>query len=81
MENRVNNLITANERGFENRYIQFGARTYDPEIGRFMSVDPMFELYPDLTPYNYCNNSPLIHSDPTGMYTVTLLDVDNDGNV
>ncbi|MCH8495678.1 MAG: RHS repeat-associated core domain-containing protein, partial [Balneolales bacterium] len=43
------------------------ARTYDPYIGRFTSVDPMAHLYPGHTPYHYVLNNPLIFIDPTGM--------------
>ncbi|MEJ2054918.1 MAG: RHS repeat-associated core domain-containing protein, partial [Calditrichaceae bacterium] len=31
----------------------FGARYYDPEIGRFLSVDPLAKRHPYLTPYHY----------------------------
>jgi RHS repeat-associated protein len=43
------------------------ARYYDPEIGRFLSVDPLFEMYTEYTPYNYCNNSPMMFRDPSGL--------------
>ncbi|WP_412542626.1 polymorphic toxin-type HINT domain-containing protein [Longispora sp. K20-0274] len=45
-----------------------GARDYDPNLGRFLSVDP--EVYHDdpqtLANYIYANNSPFTFSDPTG---------------
>jgi len=44
----------------------FGARHYDPKIGRWMSSDPLAEDYEDLSPYNYVANSPLNHIDPNG---------------
>ncbi len=43
-------------------------RTYDPQLGRMMQVDPMAEE-PDLvsmTPYNSFLNSPTVFSDPNG---------------
>ncbi|MDX2602880.1 polymorphic toxin-type HINT domain-containing protein [Streptomyces caniscabiei] len=45
-----------------------GAREYDPTIGRFLSVDPVFT---DGDPqqmhgYTYANNNPLTYSDPAG---------------
>lgn len=47
-------------------------RIYDPEVGRFLSLDPNVQ-YPDSSQgYNrhtYVNNNPLSLSDPTGYFT------------
>ncbi|MET9278168.1 RHS repeat-associated core domain-containing protein [Streptomyces anthocyanicus] len=47
---------------------QLGARQYDPDTGRFLSVDPLLE--PDkpntLNGYAYASNSPVTNSDPSG---------------
>jgi RHS repeat-associated protein len=49
--------------------INANARIYDPQIGRFMSADPVtenpFDLQ-DLNHYSYVLNNPLSLSDPTG---------------
>ena len=45
----------------------FGARYYDWLIGRWTSVDPMWQKHPDVTPYNYVLNNPLRLVDPDGM--------------
>jgi RHS repeat-associated protein len=55
------------EQDIEHGYFNMGARYYDPEIGRFLSVDPLFEMYTEFSPYNYCNNSPMMFRDPSGM--------------
>ena len=44
----------------------FGARVYDPRLGRWMSVDPMDSKYPSLSPFNFVANCPLILIDPDG---------------
>jgi len=43
------------------------ARMYDPVIGRFLSVDPLADLYPAWSPYTYVLNNPSLLIDPTGM--------------
>ena len=45
----------------------YGARNYDPSIGRWMNIDPLAEANPHKSPYNYCSNNPVSRTDPTGM--------------
>ena len=49
----------------------FGARMYDASLGRWNMVDPLGEKYVNLSPYNYCANSPQLFNDPNG--TVLML--------
>ena len=51
----------------ESNFYYFGARYYDPSIGRFITTDPLAFKYPSLSPYNYCGNNPIIRTDPDGM--------------
>lgn len=45
----------------------YGARMYDPAIGRWNGFDPMAEKYYDETPYSYVLNNPIMLIDPSGM--------------
>ena len=45
----------------------FGARLFDPQIGRWHAIDPHVANYYWLSPYNYCNNNPIKYLDPSGM--------------
>ncbi|WP_369012979.1 DUF6443 domain-containing protein [Flavobacterium anhuiense] len=45
----------------------YGARNYDPALGRWMNIDPLAEHSQSITPYHYCSNSPINRNDPTGM--------------
>lgn len=44
----------------------YGARMYDPQIGRFLQIDPHSHRYATSTPYNYVFNNPLSNVDPDG---------------
>ncbi len=46
----------------------YGARWYDPAIGRFTTIDPAADVYSSISPYAYVANNPLIYIDPTGAY-------------
>ncbi|MGW1148619.1 RHS repeat-associated core domain-containing protein [Streptomyces sp. NPDC002454] len=47
-----------------------GAREYDSQIGRFISIDPIMDLADPLqiNGYAYANNTPITVSDPTGLW-------------
>ncbi len=47
-------------------FYDFGARNYDPAIGRWMNVDPLADSYLNLSPYTFVANNPLLYIDPDG---------------
>ena len=46
--------------------LDFGARVYDGRLGRWLSVDPLQKKYPDVTPYHFCLDNPILFIDPDG---------------
>ncbi|MEZ5059885.1 MAG: RHS repeat-associated core domain-containing protein, partial [Saprospiraceae bacterium] len=48
--------------------LDFGARVYDPRLGRWLSRDPLAEKYIGWSPYNFVLNTPIRAIDPNGEY-------------
>lgn len=45
----------------------YGFRIYDPRLGKFLSVDPLNEEYPELTPFQFGCNNPVQNIDLDGL--------------
>lgn len=44
----------------------YGLRIYDARVAKFLSVDPLAPDYPELTPYQFASNSPIVGIDLDG---------------
>ncbi|WP_427872331.1 DUF6443 domain-containing protein [Flavobacterium sp. MMS24-S5] len=69
-------LPTANKFKYNGKELQdelglnmydYGARNYDPALGRWMNIDPLAERYYGINPYAYVFNNPIELFDPNGM--------------
>ena len=59
--------FTGKERDSETGFSYFGARYYDSDIlTGWLSVDPLADKYPSLSPYAYCAWNPVKLVDPDG---------------
>lgn len=48
-------------------HYDYGFRIYNPSIAKFLSVDPLTKSYPELTPYQFANNTPIWAVDLDGL--------------
>ena len=54
------------ERTFDLQAMNFGARFYDPHLGRWWQRDPLAEMAPSWSPYRFAFCNPLRFTDPDG---------------
>ena len=66
--------FTGKERDSETGFSYFGARYYDSDLMTgWLSVDPLADKYPSLSPYAYCGWNPIIIKDPNGEKGVKII--------
>ena len=58
--------FSAKEKDVETGLSYFGARYYSSDLSIWLSVDPMSDKYPSLSPYVYCADNPVRLVDPNG---------------
>ncbi|WP_010518689.1 DUF6443 domain-containing protein [Croceivirga radicis] len=57
----------------------YGARNYDPALGRWFGIDELAEDYSSLSPYAFVGNNPMINLEIDGRFWIRT--VDENGNV
>jgi len=65
--------FTGKELGEGTGLYDFSARFLQTSLGRFTTIDPLAEKYPNISPYAYCNGNPVNFVDPDGEVPVFVL--------
>ncbi|OJJ23398.1 hypothetical protein BKI52_03290 [marine bacterium AO1-C] len=67
-QGRPNHKFQYNGKEFEEEtgYLDYHARRQDPQLGRFISIDPHAESYLSYSPFAYVGNNPVKITDPDG---------------
>ncbi|KQS53404.1 hypothetical protein ASG38_01325 [Flavobacterium sp. Leaf359] len=55
-------------------FYDYGARNYDPAIGRYFTIDAFTEKFEDRTPYHYVSNDPVNLVDIEGHFEIPVKD-------
>lgn len=55
-------------------------RQYDPRLGRWLSLDPLFQNFPWQSPYAAFDNNPIYYNDPLGAASEVTASNKNEGD-
>ena len=58
--------FSGKEKDAETGYSYFGARYYDSDISVWLSIDPLSDKYPSMSPFIYTAGNPVMLIDPDG---------------
>ena len=67
-----NGMEVDNEVKGDNNSLDFGARIYDPRLGRWLSTDPREGDLPSWSTYAYGLDNPIVFIDPDGQFPYTF---------
>ncbi len=66
-------LVGSKEKDAETGLGDFGVRKYSYALGRFTSIDPLWEDYYEWSPYQYGLNNPLMYEDGNGSQLIPVI--------
>lgn len=75
----TNYLFNDKELDNETGLYYYGARYLDPTGAMWLSVDPLFEKYAGMSPYNYCAGNPVKFLDPDGREKLVVVGNQGEG--